>query len=186
MKLYFRPYLHYKFLNSLFTGVVGGSVFTIYGSLSPSTFSIGGIILALGMMGMAYLYHRLMHLEYFFRFSLAAELIMLIMVGYFILFSSQITTALIIYGAYQLSFMLGGYLGRAETHFAKKAKIMGWIDVAKQQGYLGGLVLSYLFYKLLEHFGTAQPSEQVYALHLLLFPLEILIIVFLVKAFRKQ
>lgn len=185
MKLFFRPYLRYKFFNSLFTGAVGGSVFTIYGSLSPITFSVGGIILALGMMGMAYLYHRLMHLEHFFRFSLAAELIMLMMVGYFVLFSSQIMTALIIYGAYQLSFMLGGYLVRAETHFAKKAKMMGWIDVAKQQGYLGGLVLSYGFYKLLEHFGTTQASEQVLYLHLLLFPLQLLIIVILLKAFRK-
>jgi putative membrane protein len=186
MKLSFRPYLRYKFFNSLFTGVVGGSVFTIYGNLSPITFSIGGIILALGMMGMAYLYHHLMRLEYFFRFSLLAELIMLLMVSYFLIFSLHSDTALIIYGAYQLSFMLGGYLIRAETHFAKKSYIMGWIDVAKQQGYLTGLLLSYGFYKLLDYFGTTSASLQVYDLHFILFPLELLIIAYLLRAFRKK
>ncbi|MDP2079099.1 MAG: hypothetical protein Q8J85_13755, partial [Sulfuricurvum sp.] len=153
MKIYFHPYLHYKFTNSLFTGLLGGTVFTIYGSLSPSTFSLGGIILALGLMGLAYGYHRLMKLEYFRNFSLVAEIIMLLMIGFFILFPTYQMTALIVYSAYQLSFMLGGYLVRAETHFAKHARIMGWIDIVKQQGYLTGLLLSYLFYKLIEHYG---------------------------------
>lgn len=186
MKLSFRPYLRYKFFNSLFTGVVGGSVFTIYGGLSPSTFSVGGIVLAFGMMGMAYIYHHLMRLDYFFRFSLIAELIMLTMVCYFLVFSTHPLTAIMIYGAYQLSFMLGGYLIRAETHFARKAHIMGWIDVAKQQGYLAGLFLSYGFYKLLEYVGTTQASAQIYDLHFLLLPLELLIIVYLTRAFREN
>lgn len=186
MKLSFRPYLRYKFLNSLFTGMVGGSVFTIYGSLSPSTFSIGGILLALGLMGMAYLYHHLMKLERFFILSLAAEIIMLAMIGFFLIFSMYQTTALVIYGAYQLSFIFGGYLVRAETHFARKARIMGWIDIAKQQGYLGGLLLSYLFYKLLESVNIFSPSSQVYWLHIGLFPLEIFVIIFLVIAFKTS
>lgn len=185
MKLSFRPYLRYKLFNSLFTGVVGGSVFTVYNGLSPSTFSAGGIALALGMMGMAYLYHHLMRLEYFFRFSLLAELIMLLMVGYFLIFSLHSDTALIIYSAYQLSFMLGGYLVRAETHFAKHARIMGWIDIVKQQGYLAGLTLSYGFYKLLEYYGINDARTQVYYLHFPLFLLEIIIIFFLIKGFKK-
>ena len=186
MKLIFRPYLHYKFTNSLFTGIVGGSVFTIYGSLSPSTFSLGGIILALGLMGLAYGYHRLMKLEYFRNFSLAAEIMMLFMVGFFILFPTYQTTALIVYGAYQLSFMLGGYLMRAETHFAKHARIMGWIDIVKQQGYLAGLTLSYGFYKLLEYYQISDAHTQVYYLHFPLFILEIIVIAFLLKGFKKQ
>lgn len=185
MKLLFRPYIRYKFFNSLFTGAVGGSVFTVYSALNPSTFSVGGIILALGLMGMAYLYHRLMTLNYFFRFSLFAEVVMLLMIGYFLLFSSQILTALIVYGAYQLSFMLGGYLVRAETHFAHHARIMGWIDIAKQQGYLVGLLLSYGFYKVLEFYGVTEAITQVYWLHLFLLPLEIIIIVLLMRAFKK-
>jgi hypothetical protein len=185
MKLSFRPYLRYKFLNSLFTGAVGGSVFTVYSSLSPITFSIGGIILALGLMGMAYLYHRLMTLNHFFRFSLGAEIIMLVMLGYFLLFSSHILTALIVYGAYQLSFMAGGYLVRAETHFARHSRIMGWIDIAKQQGYLVGLLLSYGFYKALEFYGITQAITQVYWLHLFLLPIEMVIISLLMRAFKQ-
>ncbi|MDD2951288.1 MAG: hypothetical protein PHU29_10925 [Sulfuricurvum sp.] len=186
MKLLFRPYIRYKFLNSLFTGMVGGSVFTIYGSLSPSTFSAGGIFLALGLMGMAYVYHHLMQLERFFALSLAAEIIMLGMIGYFLVFPKYQLTALIVYGAYQLSFVFGGYLVRAETHFARKARIMGWIDIAKQQGYLAGLLLSYGFYKLLEHYGLSDAKVQVYGLHILLFPLEIAIIMLLFGAFRVK
>jgi hypothetical protein len=186
MKLLFRPYLRYKFFNSLFTGVVGGSVFTIYSGLSPSTFSAGGIVLALSMMGMAYLYHHIMRLEYFFRFSLLAEIIMLLMVSYFLIFSLHSDTALIIYGAYQLSFILGGYLVRAETHFAKHARIMGWIDIVKQQGYLAGLTLSYGFYKFLEHYGINDAHMQVYYLHFFLFILEVIVIGFLIKGFQKQ
>jgi hypothetical protein len=186
MKLHFHPYLRYKFLNSLFTGMVGGSVFTIYGSLSPSTFSVGGIMLALGLMGMAYLYHHLMLLRRFFIISLAAEIIMLVMIGYFLIFPQYQLTALIVYGAYQLSFIFGGYLVRAETHFARKARIMGWIDIVKQQGYLGGLLLSYAFYKTLESYNIISPSDQVYWLHIGLFPLEVIIITFLITAFKRQ
>jgi hypothetical protein len=186
MKLLFRPYLRYKFFNALFTGMVGGSVFTIYSSLSPSTFSIGGILLALGMMGMAYVYHRLMRLENFFRITFATELIILLMVGYFLMFSSNIMSALIIYIAYQLSFVFGGYLVRAETHFARHARMMGWIDVSKQQGSLAGLALSYGFYKFLEYYGVTKASEQVYDLHFVLFALECFIIVSLIRSFRKQ
>jgi hypothetical protein len=161
-------------------------VFTIYGSLPPSTFSLGGIILALGLMGLAYGYHRLMKLEYFRNFSLAAEIIMLFMVGFFILFPTYQTTALIVYGAYQLSFMMGGYLLRAETHFAKHARIMGWIDIVKQQGYLAGLTLSYGFYKLLEYYQISDAHTQVYYLHFPLFILEIVVIFFLLKGFKKN
>lgn len=186
MKLFFRPYLRYKFFNALFTGMVGGSVFTIYATLSPSTFSIGGILLALGMMGMAYVYHRLMNLRTFFRFTLASELIMLLMVGYYLLFSTHIMSALVIYVAYQFSFVFGGYLVRAETHFARHARVMGWIDVAKQQGSLAGLALSYGFYKLIEYYGITKATEQVYNLHFVLLVLECMIIVALLVSFKKN
>ncbi len=186
MRLIYRTYLRYKFFNALFSGIVGGSVFTIYSSLPPSTFSIGGIILALGMMGMATLYHRLMTLKHFFRFTLFTELIMLLMVGYFLLFAAHTATALIVYGAYQLSFIIGGYLARAETHFAKKSHIMGWMDIAKQQGYLGGLALSYGFYKLLEYQGIMDAADQVYRLHYLLLAVEIFIIAALLHAFKAS
>ena len=186
MKLLFRPYIRYKFVNSLFTGLLGGTAFAIYGSLSPSTFSLGGIVLALGLMGLAYAYHRLMKLAYFRNLSLAAEIIMLCMIGFFILFPSHQMTALIIYSAYQLSFIIGGYLVRAETHFARKPKIMGWIDVAKQQGYLAGLTLSYFFYKGCEHFAITDAKTQVYALHFPLLIIEVLVIILLVSGFNNH
>ena len=186
MTLLFRPYIRYKFVNSLFTGLLGGAAFTIYGTLSPSTFSLGGIILALGLMALAYGYHRLMKLGTFFRFSLTAEIIMLFMIGFFIFFPSLQTTAIIIYSAYQLSFVLGGYLVRAETHFARHARVMGWIDVSKQQGYLAGLTLSYSFYKLIDYYGISDAHTQVYYLHFPLFLIEIIVIVLLVRGFKKQ
>jgi len=186
MRIIFHPYLRYKFLNSLFTGLLGGAVFTIYGSLSPSTFSLGGILLALGLMALAYGYHRLMTLEYFRNFSLTAELVMLFMIGFFILFPTYGLTALVVYSAYQLSFMFGGYLVRAETHFARHARIMGWIDIVKQQGYLAGLLLSYGFYKLIEHYGITDAHAQVYYLHFPLFILEAMVIIFLMRGFKKR
>jgi len=93
---------------------------------------------------------------------------------------------LIIYAAYQLSFMFGGYLARAETYFARKVSIMGWIDVAKQQGYLAGLTLSYFFYKGCEHYAMTDAKTQVYALHFPLLVIEVLVIVLLVRGFRNN
>lgn len=186
MQLLFRPYLCYKFLNSLFTGIVGGSIFTIYATLSPSTFSIGGIVLALGLLALAYLYRQLMNVTSFFYISLGVELLMLLMVSYFLLFPQYIMTALVVYALYQLSYVFGGYLVRAETHFARKPKIMGWIDVAKQQGYLAGLTLSYFFYKGCEHYALTEAKAQVYALHFPMLVIEILVIVLLVRGFKNN
>jgi hypothetical protein len=186
MHLLFRPYIRYKFVNSLFTGVAGGSIFAVYGSLSPSTFSLGGIILAFGLMAMAYAYRYFMTIKAFFLFSLLAEIVMLLMIVYFLLFTTQILTALMVYAAYQLSFMFGGYLARAETYFAQKPKIMGWIDVAKQQGYLAGLALSYLFYKGCEHYAVTEAKTQVYTLHFPLLAIEIVVIVLLVAGFKNN
>ena len=167
-------------------GMVGGSIFTIYASLSPSAFSIGGILLALGLMGMARIYHRLMNLRDFFRITLLTEMIMLVMILYFLLFSNQPIVAIIIYGAYQFSYAFGGYLMRAETHFAKKIRIMEWMDVVRQQGYLIGLALSYGFYKLLEFYGVMEAKTQVYYLHFRLLILQLIIIIFLINSFRRR
>jgi len=186
MKFLFRPYIRYKFLNALFSGIVGGSVFTIYASLAPITFSIGGLILAFGMMGIAYVYHHLMKLKYFYLFTLITELIMLGMVSYFLLFSDHHLTALIVYASYQLSFILGGYLARAETHFAKKARMMGWFDIAKQQGYIGGLAFSYLFYKILEHYQIIDNTLQVYYLHWVLILIQTIVLLALWRSFTHR
>lgn len=185
MKILFRRYLRFKFANSLFTGLVGGSVFTIYGSLSPSVFSLGGIALALGLMAMALVYRRLMTVGRFRAVSLAAEGVMLALIVYYLALTASPMTGFVVYAGYQLSFMAGGYLVRAETHFARSVRLMGWIDVAKQQGYLAGLALSYLFYRSLESAGITAAAAQVYRLHWLLLGLEILVILLLWTAFGR-
>lgn len=186
MRLLYRPYLRYKFLNALFSGIVGGSVFTVYASLPPITFSVGGIVLALGMMGVALFYHRLMKLAYFYTFTLITEIIMLLMVTYYLLFSTHHLTALVVYAAYQISFILGGYLARAETLFARRSRIMGWFDVSKQQGYIAGLAFSYLFYTVLEKIGITQNGAQVYQLHWALVLIQITIIATLIRSFKRN
>ena len=62
---------------------------------------------------------------------------------------------------------------------------MGWIDIAKQKGYIAGLALSYLFYKLLEVLNITLAYKQVYALHIILLPIEITIIVLLFQSFKS-
>jgi hypothetical protein len=181
-----RDFLQYKFLNSVFTGLAMGSVFTIYGSLSPSIFSIGGILLAIGLLFIAKIYSKILNVKAFFQISLGIEIVMLFMVGYFLISPYSYTTALLVYISYQISFMFGSYLVRAETIFLNRLQILSFLDVTKQKGYLVGLAVSYLFYKILEYFGTTDNQMQVYYLHFGLFVLEIDVIYFLWKAFKNR
>ncbi len=181
-----RDFLQYKFLNSIFTGLAMGSVFTIYGSLEPSIFSIGGIFLAIGLLIVAKYYTKILNIQSFYRISLGVEIVMFLMVGYFLLSPYNYTTALLVYIGYQISFMFGSYLVRAETIFLNRMQILSFLDVTKQKGYLVGLAVSYLFYKILEYFGTTDNQTQVYYLHFGLFVLEIGVIYFLWKAFLDR
>lgn len=181
-----RDFLWYKFLNSVFTGLAMGSVFTIYGSLEPSIFSIGGIFLAIGLLMVAKYYTKILNIKAFYRISLSVEVVMFLMVVYFILNPYSYTTALLVYIGYQISFMFGSYLIRAETLFLNRIAILSFLDVAKQKGYLTGLAISYLFYKVLEYFETINNQMQVYYLHIGLAFLESFIIYFLWKAFWKE
>ena len=186
LKINHRAFISYKFFNSLFTGISVGSIFIIYTPLSPSVYSLGGIVLAALMLVVAMFYAKILNNHYFFRISLFVELVLLAMVVYFLLFSYSYQTALMIYIGYQLSFVFGSYLVRAETLALKKDKILTFVDVAKQAGYLIGLAISFLFYKVLEYrFGIIDNQLQVYNLHYLLVVVEILIIYLLVKSFSK-
>ena len=62
-----RNFLKYKFFNSLFLGTSIGSIFTIYTPLEPSVYSIGGIILAVGMLFVATLYSKILNINYFYK-----------------------------------------------------------------------------------------------------------------------
>jgi len=186
LKINHRAFISYKFFNSLFTGISVGSIFIIYTPLTPSVYSLGGIFLAALMLIVATFYAKILNNHYFFRISLFVEIILLVMVVYFLLFSYSYQTALIIYTGYQLSFVFGSYLVRAETLALKKDKILTFVDVAKQAGYLIGLAISFLFYKVLEYqFGIMDNQSQVYNIHYLLVIVEALIVYLLVKSFSK-
>ena len=184
-RLYPRRYFWYKFVNSLFTGLSIGSIFTIYAPLKPSIYSVGGVLLALGMLIVAKFYEKLMNLKIFFLISILVEIVILFMVGYFLIKPYTYTTALLVYAGYQLTFVFGSYLVRTETIFLKKKKFLSLVDIYKQAGYLSGLVISFIFYRSLEYLlGITTNQDKVYYLHFILLFVEILIIILLIRSFR--
>ncbi|MBT3883107.1 MAG: hypothetical protein HOF69_07590 [Campylobacteraceae bacterium] len=187
LKINTREFIKYKFLNSLFLGISVGSIFIIYSPLEPSIYSFGGILLALAMLFVAKLYSKILNIYYFYRISLFVEIITLILVSGFLIFSYSYTTALLVYIGYQVTFTFGSYLVRAETVLLKKAKILTFLDVAKQKGYLSGMAISFIFYKLLENlFDISNNQIQVYNMHFLLFIMELFTIYILIKAFNNK
>jgi len=179
-------YLRYKFLNSLFLGLSVGAIFTIYAPLKPSLYSLGGIALAVGMLIIARLYHRILTIEWFYRISLGVEVVLLVVVGVFLLFPYSYQTALLVYLGYQLTFVFGSYLVRAETLIAKSDTLLTAIDTAKQLGYLVGMGSAYLFYKALEYKDIIKNQEKIYDLHYLLLSMEIIIIFSILRSFRRD
>lgn len=186
-KLSVNNFIIYKWLNSFFLGVSIGCVFTIYEPLEPSVYSLGGMALALGVLVIAKFYHKILNATYFFRISLLVEIIVLIMLILFLIFSYSYQIALMTYIGYQLTFMFGSYLVRAETLVFKEEATLTKIDIAKQFGYLVGMALSYGFYKMTEHLlSMSDKQEQVYLIHYLLILIELSVIVFLIRAFIKK
>jgi len=189
VKLNEKTFLAYKLFNSSFTGLSIGILFTIYQPLSlenQSVYSLGGMALAIGMLIIAKFYERLLNIKSFFRISLLVEIVMLLTLITFLLLQYSLTSALLIYCGYQLTFVFGGYLVRAETLVAKEKELLGKIDINKQIGYLVGLGFSYLFYKTLElGFDIHETKTQISILHYFLISLESLIIILLVKSFRN-
>jgi hypothetical protein len=182
-----RNFIKYKFFNSLFLGLSVGSIFTIYAPLKPSIYSIGGIILALGMLFLARIYTKIMTREWFYKISLFVEFVVLAMVIYFLMKPYLYMTALLVYIGYQTTFVFGSYLVRAETIIGKKRIMFTFFDTAKQLGYLVGMVVSFVFYKILDlGFGITVNSQKVYDLHFLLLICELLVIWFLYKSFQIQ
>jgi len=186
-KLNQSAFIIYKWFNSLFLGVSIGSVFTIYQPLKPSVYSLGGIFLAIFTMVIARYYHKILKAYYFFRISLLVELIVLLILLIFLVFSYSYSTALTVYIGYQLTFIFGSYLVRAETLVFKEDHILTKIDVAKQIGYLVGLAISFAFYKIAEYFQwLSNKEDQVYYIHFVLIAIELMVIYFLIKAFYKS
>ena len=185
-KLNVREFLKYKLLNSLFLGLSVGSIFVLYAPLQPSVYSLGGIFLAFAMLIVAKFYYKILNIEYFFKISLFVEVVLLLGVSYFLLYSYSYATAFIIYLGYQVTFTFGSYLIRAETLFLRRSKPLELVDVAKQKGYLFGILIAYVFYQILEYyFALTDKQTQVYLIHFLLLLTQISIIYQLFKSFKK-
>ena len=179
------PYIRYKLFNSLFLGLSVGTIFIIYKPLDPSVYSLGGIALALAMLGIAQLYGRIMTLGWFRRISIFVELVVLAMILGFLAHPYTWMTAMLVYAGYQITFSFGSYLVRAETLALDDDELLRRVDTAKQIGYLLGMALSWSFYKILELRGITDAQAKVYDLHWLLLLVEIIILAFLIKSFVK-
>ena len=181
-----KKFITYKFFNSLFAGISAGITFNIFSSLDPSIASISGIALTICTLFVATLYSKILNINYFYKISLFVELIILCVVTGFLLFSFNYQIVLFIYIGYQISFIFGDYLWRAETLMLKKDKILTLVDIFKKTGYLVGLAIALLFYKLLEYkFQIIDNQTKVFFVHYLLLLVQILIIYFLIKSFEK-
>jgi hypothetical protein len=187
LKINNRAYLTYKFYNSLFLGLSIGSIFTIYASLDPSIYSIGGVVLAIFMIIIAKQYKKILNVNAFFKISLGVELVILFVIASFLAFSYSYTTALLVYAGYQVTFIFGSYLVRAETMILNNKQLLTFIDVKKQQGYLIGMALSFGFYQVMEKYFLITDNQiKVYDLHFVLLVLELVILYFLLKAFKRS
>jgi putative membrane protein len=60
MQLVEKNFLIYKLLNSSFTGLSVGILFKIYEPLDPEVYSVGGMVLAVGMIVIAKFYEELL------------------------------------------------------------------------------------------------------------------------------
>ena len=178
-------FIRYKFFNSLFLGLSVGAIFTLYAPLEPSIYSLGGVFLALAMLIVARLYNHILNALWFFRISLFVEVVLLIAILYFLYSSYSYQTAFLIYIGYQITFVFGSYLIRAETLLLKTDTILTKLDTAKQLGYLLGMGVSYLFYKVVKAYGIESNQAQVYDLHFLLLGVEVIVIVLIIKSFRR-
>lgn len=178
-------FIWYKFFNSLFLGVSVGAVFTLYAPLEPALYSVGGVLLALGILFVARFYHHILNARWFFRISLFVEVVLLCAMLYFLFASYNYQTALLLYIGYQLTFVFGSYLTRAETLLLHTDTLLTQLDTAKQLGYLLGMGIAYLFYKVLTQYGIHSSQEQVYALHFLLVGIEVLVLVLIWKSFKR-
>ena len=186
MQLVEKNFLIYKLLNSSFTGLSIGIIFKIYEPLDPEIYSIGGMVLAVAMIVIAKFYESLLNIQSFYRISLFVEAVMLLTVISFLVLGYSLTSALLIYCGYQLTFIFGGYLVRAETLVTHRKELLSKIDMLKQAGYLVGLGASFVFYKVLDMgLGITVPNDQIIVLHYVLILLQSIILLLVISSFKK-
>ncbi len=178
-----RYYIAYKLFNALFTGLAIGSIMSIYAPLAPYIYSIGGIALAIGMIVVARLYEKILTIKWFYLFSMFVELALLVMITYFLVVGFSYTTALAVYLGYQITFLFGNYLVRAETLFLCETAMLTRIDTVKQIGSLVGMGAAYIFYKSLSNLSNI---GQVYTIHYLLLIIQIIVIFLVWRSFEDK
>ena len=141
-----KNFFVYIFIKSLFLRTSIGCIFIIYSPLEPAIYSLGGIVLAFGLMAVAYFYEKILNIEFFYKISLFVELVILGVIISFLIFSYSYEIALCVYIGYQITFIFGSYLGRVETLLLKEKSILKAVDISKQAGYMVGLLLSYIIF----------------------------------------
>lgn len=115
------------------------------------------------------------------------EILMLLTLIIYLVMGVGLYSALLIYSGYQLTFIFGGYLVRAETLVAHKKELLKKIDMSKQIGYLVGLGLSTLYYLGAEYFLDMKDSvDQITLLHCLLIGLQAVIVVSVIDSFKVK
>ena len=195
LRINHKTFIWYKFFNSIFFGIAVGSYVTQYEPLKIEDFPVIGIIFSLLAIPIAMLYKKIMKIDYFYRLSLLVELIMLIWIILFLIdpwasgnrFQNSYQIALIIYIARHITFLFGDFLGRAETIFIKKTETLSKIDMIKQVGIISGMIISILFYNILENlFEITENAPKVFYIHFLLCFIELIIIALLIKAFQRK
>ncbi len=186
MKLTEKNFILYKLFNSSFTGLSIGILFTIYKPLKPIVYSVGGIVLALSMLVIANFYEKLLNIKSFFKVTIFVEVVMLMTIVTFMILGFSLYSAMLIYCGYQLTFIFGGYLVRAETLVAGDKEFISKIDIAKHFGYLVGLGCSSVFYMLMDQaFDKPESKDQITILHHLLIVLQSVIIILALRSFKK-
>ena len=182
-----KTFITYKFINTMFMGIAIGSYVTQYKPIKIDDYPIMGIIFAILTIGIASLYKRIMKIDYFFKFLLIVESIMLIWIIFFLIYPYSYQVALLIYIARSITFLFGDFLGRAETIFLNKTEILSSIDIFKQLGNISGMIFSVLFYKWIEQMYLISDNEsKVYYIHFLLVILQVIIIFLVFKSFQRK
>jgi hypothetical protein len=160
-----------------------GTIFIIYEPLKPLVYSVGGILLAFGMLALASQYRKLMNKNALFTVLLIVEVITLIIVLIFLFFQKSLLSALFIYICYQVTFLFGSYVMRVETLVLRYTKLYSLADMLKQTGYLIGLGGAFACYEAFEYCEISDKIEQVYYLHYILVVVQFIVIFCLVMSF---
>jgi len=176
-------YIAYKLFNALFAGLALGSVMSIYAPLKPSIYSLGGIVLALGMIIVARMYEKILTIQWFYRFTMLIEVVLFGVILFFLTTEFSYQSALLMYIGYQITFIFSSYLIRAETLFLSETYMLIRIDTVKQIGTLIGMAVAYVFYQFLEE---KTNIEQVYTMHYILTTIQVIVIFLVYRSFEDR